>query len=61
MLCGEMIRRFRAAPALLVAFILTLNAVSAVENTWDYSVQVSASQSRTVTPRPFHGTRLRTR
>src|SRR5688500_10478478 len=43
MLCGAMIRPFSAALALLVAFALSLTAARAVENTWDYSVQVSSS------------------
>src|SRR5687768_7926570 len=43
MLCGAMIRSFSAALALLVAFTLTLTPARGVENTWDYSVQVSSS------------------
>src|SRR5688500_3975095 len=43
MLCGAMIRSFSAAPALLVAFTLSLTTARAVENTCDYSVQVSSS------------------
>src|SRR5688500_3675731 len=43
MLCGAMIRPFSAALALLVAFTLSLTTARAVENTWDYSVQVSSS------------------
>ncbi|MES2694345.1 MAG: hypothetical protein V4773_12790, partial [Verrucomicrobiota bacterium] len=39
-----MTRHTRAALTFLVAFVLTLTATShAVENTWDYSVQVSSS------------------
>src|SRR5688572_7320365 len=38
-----MIRPFSAALALLVAFTVSLTPSRAVENTWDYSVQVSSS------------------
>src|SRR5688572_13562418 len=46
MLGGAMTRPIRAALALLVAFTLSFTlttTVHAVENTWDYSVQVSSS------------------
>src|SRR3954454_1983681 len=43
MLVGAMTRSISAALALLVAFILTLTPVHAVEDTWDYSVQVSSA------------------
>src|SRR3954471_9903544 len=42
MLGGAMTRTIRAALASLVAFI-TLTTARAVENTWDYSVQVSSA------------------
>ncbi|MGH7958219.1 MAG: C25 family cysteine peptidase, partial [Opitutaceae bacterium] len=42
-----MIRSFSAAPASLVAFTLSLTTARAVENTWDYSVQVSSSVQTT--------------
>ena len=38
-----MLRLPSAAVALLVAFTLSLNSARAVENTWDFSVQVSSS------------------
>src|SRR5688572_33037478 len=43
MICGAMIRFFIAALAVLVAITLSLTPARAVENTWDYSVQVSSS------------------
>src|SRR5688572_26542859 len=43
MICGAMIRSFSAAFALLGAIALSSPAAQAVENTWDYSVQVSAT------------------
>src|SRR3954468_1864088 len=38
-----MTRTIRAALAMLVAITLTLTTARAVENTWDYSVQVSSA------------------
>jgi hypothetical protein len=43
MLAGAMIRFLSAALAMLAAFTLTVTTAHAVEDTWDYSVQVSSS------------------